>query len=196
MLRVRLVATMAAILALLLAQGVWAMGTETRGDKPLSALNYTEWKGIMPIVNDRSRVYEMWINGNERLYYKGDTAALNAALAAFAKVEVKNHIVVLRPGPAVQNAFDQTAFPYAWELHVIGGIARRYATDNLEDLDRQKDPVLTIVIGGNIDLNKIEFPKGLTLHAAPASREQPEKDAATRKRIVDFLEARTRGRQK
>jgi len=196
MLRGCIVAVLAAALALTLSQGVRAMGTETRGNGALSALNYTEWKGIMPLVNDRARVYEIWINGNEHLYYKGGAKELNVALANFAKVEVKNHVVVLRPGPAVRHGFDQTAYPYDWELHVIGGIARRFTNDNIEDLDRQKDPVLTVVIGGDIDLNKIEFPKGLTLRAAPANHEQPDSGVVTRKRIADFLEARARNGQK
>src|SRR2546430_12189578 len=80
-------------------QNAWALGMETRGNEPLSERNYELWKGIMPIVNDKARVYERWINGNEHFFYKGGTKELNKALAHFAKVDVANHVVGLRPGP-------------------------------------------------------------------------------------------------
>ena len=170
------------------AQKAFALATETKGSVPLSEKNYTEWQGVMPLVNDKARVYENWVNGNERLFYKGTTKELNAALANFAKVEVKNHVVVLRPGPAVQHAFDKTEIPYNWELHVIGGLARTQANDNIEDLEWQKDPVLTIYLGGDIDLGKIEVPKGVIWRGAPGQTEEARKNETARKMIAEFLE--------
>ena len=94
-----IVAIVTTIFGQLSAQKVFALATDEIGNEPLSELNYTKWKGIMPIVNDKARVYQVWVNGNENFYFKGATKPLNAALATFAKVEVKNHVVVLRPGP-------------------------------------------------------------------------------------------------
>ncbi len=174
------------------AQKVFALGDEVKGNKPLNELNYTEWKGIMPIVNDKARVYQVWVNGNESFYYKGATKQLNAALATFAKVEVKNHVVVLRPGPAERGSFhDKTPISFNWELHVIGGIAAKRATDDIEDLEWQKDPVLTIYIGGDIDLDKLEIPKGVTLRAAPGQSDEAKKDDATQQTIAEFVKQRT-----
>ena len=117
-----------AIFGQLSAQKAFALATDEIGNKPLSELNYTEWKGIMPIVNDKARVYQVWVNGNESFYYKGVTKQVNAALATFAKVEVKNHVVVLRPGPVERSSIrDKTPISFNWELHVIGGIARSRA---------------------------------------------------------------------
>ena len=42
-----------------------ALGTEDFGNAPLNAANYTDWPGIMPVVNHPSRVYHWWVNGNE-----------------------------------------------------------------------------------------------------------------------------------
>src|SRR5258707_15537908 len=100
-------AVVTAILGYLLAQKAFALASESKGNEPLSEKNYTKWLGIMPLVNDKSRVYESWANGNERLYYKGTTKELNVALAHFAKVEGEDHVVVLRPGPVVQDSFDR-----------------------------------------------------------------------------------------
>ena len=67
-----------AIVGQLSAQQAFALATDEVGNKPLSELNYTEWKGIMPLVNDKARVYQVWVNGNEHFYFKGTTKPLNA----------------------------------------------------------------------------------------------------------------------
>jgi len=167
-----------------------------KGNEPLSEKNYSEWQGIMPVVNDKARVYQSWANGNEDLYYKSTTKELNAALAQFAQVEAQHHVVVLRPGPAERRSFDKTAISYNWELHILGGLARRLANDNVEDLEWPKDPVLTVSIGGDIDLEKLEIPEGVTLRAAPERGEEKTSSPAGWQRIADFLEARKRQGQK
>lgn len=187
-----LVVIVTAAFGQLAAQKAFALATDEIGNAPLSELNYTEWKGIMPLVNDKARVYQVWVNGNESFYYKGATKPLNVALATFAKVEVKNHVVVLRPGPVERRAIrDKTPISFNWELHVVGGLARSRATDDIEDLEWQKDPVLTIYIGGDIDLDKLEIPKGVTLRAAPGQNDEAKKDAAARKKIEEFVKQRT-----
>ena len=180
-----------AIFGQLSAQNVFALAEEEIGNKPLNALNYANWKGIMPLVNDKARVYQIWVNGNENFYYKGTTKPLNATLSAFAKVEVKNHVVVLRPGPIERRAIgDKTPIQFNWELHVISGIAAEKATDDIEDLEWQKDPVLTIYIGGDIDLDKLESPKGVTVRTAPGQSDEAKRDEATQKKIEAFVKQR------
>jgi hypothetical protein len=119
----------------------------------------------MPLVNDGSRVFLRWVNGDERLFYHSSQKDLNKALAAFAKVAVKNHIVVLRPGPSMRKMRDGKMVDITWELHIIGGIARERAKDDLEDLELQKDPVMTIYVGGEIDLDKLEIPPGVIVRS-------------------------------
>jgi hypothetical protein len=111
-------------------------------------------------------------------------------------VEVKNHVVVLRPGPVVQNSFDRTEISYNWELHVIGGLARRHAKEKIEDLEWQKDPVLTVYVGGDIDLDKIEVPNGLTLRGAPGRSDDAKENTAAKGKIAEFLEVRKIAPQK
>lgn len=184
-------AIIAALVGQFSAEKAFALATDEIGNAPLNELNYTEWKGIMPLVNDKARVYQVWVNGNEYFYFKGNTKTLNAALATFAKVEVKNHVVVLRPGPIERRAIrDKSLIQFNWELHVIGGIARERATDDIEDLEWQKDPVLTIYIGGGIDLDKLEIPEDVTLRAASGQSEEAKKDEATQKKIEEFVKQR------
>src|SRR5262245_51384306 len=191
-----LVAAMALLLGGSLVQKARALGTEELGNEPLSEKNYEAWKGIMPVVNDKARVYENWVNGNEHFYYRGGVKELNATLAHFAKVEVAHHVVVLRPGPGAGQRFDRTEIPCNWSLHVVGGLARRFAKDDIEDLEWQKDPVLTIYIAGAIDLDKIEFPKGVTLRTTQGDSPSDEKQAAVQKKIEKLVEERKKGEKK
>ena len=162
-----LAGTVLAILGSLTAQRAWGLGDETVGNEPLNDANYTEWKGIMPVINDKARVYSNWVNGNEHFFYKGTTAELNAALAHFAKIEVKQHEVLLRPGPGIAHTFGRKEVPYNWELHIHGGISKHLLTLDKGEEVWNKDPRLTIYTGGDIDLAKLEIPKGVTLLDIP-----------------------------
>ena len=161
------VSAVLAILSSLAAQDARGLGTETVGNEPLSDANYTDWKGIVPVINDKARVYSNWVNGNERFFYKGTTADLNAALAHFAKIEVKQHEVLLRPGPGVAHTFGRKEIPHNWELHIHGGISKHLLTLDKGEEIWNKDPRLTIYTGGDIDLAKLEIPKGVTLLDIP-----------------------------
>lgn len=151
------------VISLLASTNLWALATEDFGNEPLAEANYTAWKGIVPVINHKDRVYTNWVNGNEHFYYSGKAKELNQALADFAKVEVKNHVVVLRPGSGSQQTFQKTVVAFNWQLHVVGGIARSRATDDIADLDWQKDPVLTIHLADGLELKSLEFPEGVTL---------------------------------
>ena len=181
-------AVVMAFLGHLVAQQAWALATEKFGNEPLSELNYPEWKGIMPIVNDKARVYNVWVNGNEHMFYKGTAKELNTALANFAKIEMKEHLIVLRPGPGLRRSLDKKEIPYNWELHVIGGIAKSRATREKRDLYWFEDPVLTVHIDGDIDLEKLEIPKSVTVLDAPSDKDKEHE--AIQKKIADFVKNR------
>jgi hypothetical protein len=149
------------------APRLFGLGDETIGNEPLPEANYAEWKGIMPVINDKARVYSNWVNGNEHFFYKGTTKELNAALAQFAKIEVKTHEVLLRPGPGITNTFGHKEVPHHWELHIMGGISKDVLTLDKGEEVWNKDPRLTIYIGGDIDLAKLEIPQGITLLDLP-----------------------------
>lgn len=144
------------------APRAFALGTEEFGNKPLSERNYTDWPGIMPLVNDEARVYSNWVNGNEHLYYEGGTAALNSALKDFAAVKTETRRVIFRPGPGVASSFHGKRVPCTWELHLVGGIAGHIATLDKGDLIWSKFPVLTVYVGDEIDMKKLIIPDGVT----------------------------------
>ena len=141
----------------------YGWGTETLGNKPLVTSNCTDWEGVMPLVNHSTRVYSNWVNGKQTLFYKGTLDDLNASLKIFAAVKVKTHCVLLRPGPGTAWTFDGKRVACDWNLRLRGGISKHRATLDHGEEVWPKDPVLTVYIGGGIELEKLQIPDGVTL---------------------------------
>ena len=161
----RLALSAASILAVCASTSqVWAMAFENVGNAPLNERNYRDWKRVMPVVNDLSRVYHIWVNGNEHFYYRGDTSALNDALKKFAAIEADVHEVILRSGPAETKTFKGKPVRYDWLLHIQGGISRHDAVKEQGTSVFDKHPTMTVLVGeGNVDLEKIKIPKGVVV---------------------------------
>jgi hypothetical protein len=172
----------AVLLACVFAPAVLALAMETHGNAPMHEANYMAWKGIMPVINDKARIYSVWCNGQEQFYYKGGVKELNAALANFAKVEAKHHVVTLRAGPGTVKPFTGAAMSYDWSMQVLGGIAGGMAKNDPKDVVWQRWPVLTIQVTKDIDLSKLRVPRGVTLRVVPGG------DAAARKQIDKLME--------
>lgn len=169
-------AVSALVLLFAFAARVFALGTEEFGNEPLSPANYEAWPGIADVVNDKSRIYQSWVNGNENMYYAGGADELNRVLKLFAATKIPVREVVFRPDPGVTHSFDQTKPPikFNWHLHVVGGIAASLTGSDKGELVWPKHPRLTIHASG-LDLARLDVPAGLALVS------------------VDELSARTRG---
>jgi len=141
-----------------------ALGEEHFGNAPLNEANYRAFKGVIPLVNHESRAYHTWVNGNEHFYYRGNTSTLNDALRKFAATESEVHEVVLRPAPGIVYSFNKVKpVPFNWCLHIMGGIARALTTLDKAKCVWSEHPVLTVYVGGDIDLDKIVIPDGVTV---------------------------------
>src|SRR5262245_14465128 len=165
-----------------------ALGTEEFGNDPLSPENYKQWKGIAEVVNDKSRVYQVWVNGNEHMYFAGGVDELNRVLKAFAAAEMPTHEVVLRPDPGETRSFDNTRPPikFDWELHVVTGIAASQFGSDKGELAWPKNPRLTIHAGPKVDFHKFVIPKGVKLVSI-------EEQSAVARLAMDSTEQSVRG---
>lgn len=154
----------AILLLAILPARLWALGEEQLGNDPLSDANYVKWPGLAAVVNDKSRVYYSWVNGNENFYYITSSAELSGMLARFAAATLKNHEVVLLPGPGKTRSFNGVnEFTVNCHLQIFDGIAAHQLTLDKGDQVWPKEPRLTVYSGGDIDLTKLEIPKGLSL---------------------------------
>jgi hypothetical protein len=169
-------------LSLLICSGgakAWALSKEDFGNSPLGD-HYPDSPGILPLVNSPSRVYRVWGMGGERLYFRGDTAALNDSLRKFAAMKAEVHEVVLRPGPGVTHSFDEKPIPFQWDLCIVDGIGRHALELPQGDKVCPKSPMLSVYVAGQIDLKKIEIPKGVSV-LEPADLGRRYREALTSK---------------
>jgi hypothetical protein len=142
----------------------FALGTEEFGDEELSSANYTEWPGLFELASDKTRVYSNWVNGHENFYFKGNTDQLNEALKEFAAIKIDKHEVLIRPGPGKAHSFNsERILDCNWNVEVYGGISKHVVGKEKGASFWSVDPVLTIWIGGDIDLAKIKVPGGVTV---------------------------------
>ena len=156
----RLVAAIA--LVLVSASNGWSFGLETFGNDPLSDANYADWPNVTPVVNDAHRVYQSWVNGNEDLYFVGDSVALNSALKNFAAIKADRLTIVLRPGPGSGQSFhNKKSFRFNWNLHLLGGVSRMMAKKDLGSNIWDPTPNLHVYVGDAIKLDEIRIPEGV-----------------------------------
>jgi hypothetical protein len=99
-----------------------ALVFEGSGNKPVSKKDYNQWEGIMPLVNDTSRVYSRWVNGNEWFYYRGNTSTLNKFLEKFSDVQVSKRMIILTDEKPEKLASSKSpSINYDWKMHLMGG---------------------------------------------------------------------------
>src|SRR5690242_1671153 len=88
----------AALALLTLCQYTHGMAGEQLGpdkwDQPTIA--QPGWpKGIDELLRHRSRVYSIWVNGNEEFYFKATPTQINELLEKFGKARLRDHEVKL-----------------------------------------------------------------------------------------------------
>lgn len=139
----------------------FALGFCVTGNEAQPAANYEDWPGLIDVVNDPSRQLLCWVNGNESLWYRGDTRALNRVLAKFAEVQAPDLQVVLRPGPGLAKSLDGANVDVDWQVHVLGGIARQYIEWQQITAVHDVVPTLTVYLTDRLDLTAISIPRGI-----------------------------------
>jgi hypothetical protein len=143
--------------------------TETFGNKPVLATNYSTWpRDLMSFVNHDDRVYWVDVNGHENFYYDSDVDALNAVLIRFAKLDLKKREVILLPGTGHGHSIlREREYAFTWEMKIVGGIVKAVMDrEEKSELVWPTQPRLTIHVDGEkIKLNEIRFPEGLEIHS-------------------------------
>ncbi|MBT5017677.1 hypothetical protein OAF98_04680 [Planctomicrobium sp.] len=153
-----------ALVCLLLVPTIcFAAATSEEGNKPLSAANYTDWPNLVDAINDESRVFQFWVNGNESFHYQGDTATANRVLREFAETNYPGLQVVLLPGPATTMDVLGKKVTTDYRINIMGGIAR--AAIGRGNLKRVYflQPTMTIYLTDNIELSSLKIPQNVEL---------------------------------
>jgi len=171
-----------------MANRAHSIGMENVGWKELGAANYADIPGLADAVNLPTRVYQSWVNGNEKCFYQADAAQLNVLLETFAAIEADGLELRLRPGIGEVQTFTMhdkqgniantpVQITYQAELHFKQGIAAHF---------EPRPPMLTIFLDDIALLSALNIPEKATV--VPPS--------VVRARLLDALRSedkRTRG---
>lgn len=103
--------------------------------------------GIVELVQHKSRVYSIWVNGNENFYFNASPDEINALIRLFSQTRMRDHEIWLKAGNKQVKSFKKDKIDYNVNLHLLGGIAlhrsRRTASPDTNE------PALTVYVDPN-----------------------------------------------
>lgn len=161
------IAIIAAVGVLGLCRSSYGMATEQIGpDTRHPTVSQRDWpKGIVGIPRHLSRVYSIWVNGNENFYFKCKVDEINELLAIFAKARMRDHVVRIQPGVEKVSTFGKEEIEYNVRLQIVAGIVLSFAREKLRD-DLPLEPRLTILTGDDNSLvNQLKWPENLIVES-------------------------------
>jgi len=129
------------------------MATEQIGPDPPGRPSAAQpgWpKGIVDLARHPSRVYSLWVNGNEQFYFRAVPRDIAELLALFGEVRIRDQEIRLVAGTGRVSSFNHQEFEYNVALQVVTGIALAYTEDQSEkgkSGDLPLEPRLTIYCG-------------------------------------------------
>ena len=129
-----------------------------------------------------SRVYSIWVNGNENFYFKATPAEVNEILTSFSKARMRDHEVVIAAERGKAKPINGAPIDYNVHLQIVAGIAMAMARGGESNLPLE--PRLTICAGADRSLvEKIAWPRNVTITnetaglSLPSGRARPQRDA-------------------
>ncbi|MHC4353819.1 MAG: thioredoxin domain-containing protein [Planctomycetota bacterium] len=178
------IAIIAAVGILGLCRSSYGMATEQIGpDAAHPTVAQQDWpKGIVGIPRHMSRVYSIWVNGNENFYFKCKVDEINELLAIFAKARMRDHVVRIQPGVENVSTFGREEIEYNVQLQIVAGIVLSFAREKMRD-DLPLEPRLTILTGDDNSLvNQLKWPENVIVESdipgvsINADRTKPKRD--------------------
>ncbi len=170
------------VMSLVPLQSAGSMAIGTSGNEPLKEADYAEWPGALNVINSPSRVYTFWVNGGELFYFQGNTESLNKALVDFSRIKmpaevnpisespqplaitIPTHEVTFLPGPSAVEVMENSEISYDWKFEIGDGLSEISARKESATRVFEDYPVMTVYVGGgNIDLEDVRIPPGLSV---------------------------------
>ena len=120
--------------------------------------------GLTALLRHETRVYSIWVNGNENFYFQADTKQLNELIQLFSKLRLRDHQLAIKAGRAQRSPFRGAPIAYNVNLHVLSGIA--LAVHRQEGTASTFEPTLTLHLDPEEDaklLRQISIPDNIIL---------------------------------
>jgi hypothetical protein len=141
---------------------LFGLAQESFGNAPISP--NPEWpNGIEVLIKLSSRVYSVWVNGDEKFYYEGDVQAVNSFLKSFAAIKIPVHqIVVDNEWLAVKKLSGENV-RYDWMLSVPSGIYRAHVIKEKGADANEQYPSVHISASNDIDFDRLIMPENTSM---------------------------------
>ena len=125
-----------------------------------------DWsKGIVEVPRHQSRMYSIWVNGNENFYFMAEPNQVNELLLLFSQSRMRDHEVVIKSAKDKRKVktFKKDPVDYNVNLQNIGGIAlAMYRSGDKVDTF---EPKLTIYAGGDdVLLKHLKLPENVIVN--------------------------------
>jgi hypothetical protein len=144
------------------AQESHALATETKG--PQEAVPQTSWPvGLETVPSHGSRVYSLWINGNESFHFDANVDEMNELLRLYAAVRMRDHEVWIKEGPTSTKPFEGDRISANVMLNVTDGIALA-VTRGAQEPNTARI-ALTLFVKSDEEFAALRFPKNLIVHS-------------------------------
>jgi hypothetical protein len=144
--------------------------------------------GIVELPRHDSRVYSLWVNGNENFYFKASPDEINDLIRLFSETRMRDHELWIKAGEEHVQSFNGDRINYSVNLHVLGGIA--LGMSRRDESPDTYEPTLTVFVDPAADQvfwKKITLPDSIILNNEVANC--PFKGKATKpKRKVWFVQ--------
>jgi hypothetical protein len=142
----------------------YGLATEQVGpDRDHPTVSQPEWpKGIVNLPRHPSRIYSIWVNGNENFYFQAGPAPVNELLALFSKSRQRDHEVWIKRGKPEAQTFRKTAIAYNVNLQILSGIA--LAMNERGDGHDSSEPRLTVYVDDPVPAEQLVLPDNLIVH--------------------------------
>jgi hypothetical protein len=142
-----------------------------------------DWpKGIVEIPRHESRVYSIWVNGNENFYFKTTAEQINELISLFSKARMRDHVARIRSGMGKTRTFGGEEIEYNVSLQIVTGIVLFVAREEKRE-DLPLEPELTILTGDErAILNQLRWPGNVIVQSElpgvsiKSNRVKPKRD--------------------
>lgn len=154
--------------ALSCAQAGYGLATDRVGpdkDQPHPTHPQPGWPGgMVKLLQHDSRVYSIWVNGNENFYFKSTPDQIAELITLFSATRLREHVVWFKKGSRNAKSFRDGEIKYNVNLAYLDGIALSF---NREKGDAETfEPVLTVYLDPTDDValfKQIHLPPNIIL---------------------------------
>lgn len=161
------------------AQGMATSRVGPDSAHPHPTVEQTDWpKGIVALPRHESRVYSVWVNGNENFYFQADLKEINELIHLFSEARMRDHKVVIKKGQPKVSSFKKEEYAYNVNLHVLAGIALGYVRGkNMKEAETHEPQLIIHLTEKEAAawLDKLVIPENLILTSEFDGLKSPRK---------------------